>query len=223
MELVCRSSEEARFPCSGEALRPTLRRVPFAVPRWGGVPSAPKSRWFPVPWGGVPSAPKSRWFPVPWNWLAGAPKSSGCPVPWEGSLRAEAHCLPFPGRVACAPKRAACLSLWSEVAVLRRARFPCPVRCGRRCPERRRVPIPGGLGPCPDRGRRIPGRWNRVTAPPKRCGFPVPVRRRARPSEECRLLCPGGVGCLWPRRAAGSLSREVGCLRPRRAAGSLSR
>ena len=57
MRLGARCSEERRLPGPErrddpdpmERGAPILRRGPVSLSRWGGVPSAPKSRWFPVP------------------------------------------------------------------------------------------------------------------------------------------------------------------------------
>jgi len=88
-----RTSEEARSPCPGEALRAVRRSAPFAVPRWGGVPTTPKGRWFPVPVELAGRCAEARRLPCPGG--------AGSPV-----LRGARGSLPRRGAAGGAPKRA---------------------------------------------------------------------------------------------------------------------
>jgi hypothetical protein len=210
-----RGSEEPRVPGPGEARlirpgwngAPHLRGGSVSLSRWGGVPTAPRGRWFPVPVELACRFAEARRLPGPggtgwpmlrrapvarsrWNWLAGAPKSAGCPVPVETGLPV---CRSAPvarfrwGWLVGLPKRADC---------------PVPAERGRPCSEERGVP-------CPCEVRR---------AVPRGTPLPTPVGRGPAPIE---------VGGLWPvetgapalRRGSMSLSRWNGGARAPKSSG----
>jgi len=121
------------------------------------------------------------------------------------------------GRVACAPKRAACRSRWEGSLRAEARRLPFPVERGRPCSEERGVPCPGEVrrtvpreaprteprwvGALPRSRSGGSGRLEPGAAPPRRLGLRVPVRPGAWCAEARRLPDPGEVRRAMLRRA----------------------